>query len=326
MVILLLINCAIAQVVSIPDANFRTRLLAASSIEDIAYIGTTEVKIDTNNDNLIQASEAAVITELNLTASNISSLIGIQSFTSLRALYISSNQITAVNASNLSQLINFNCAYNQISSLVLNPTSLQTLDISINNISSFNFSACQNLKLALCDDNNFTTLNFGSNPLLTELTCSNNPNLNYINIKNGAMQLVGSATPWPDCWTTNNSNITSICADANEINALQTYLATCPYPVPPINSNCALNITQNNYANIAVYPNPSAGIFNLDLRNETSGYEKITVIDVLGKQILRINLTPNEINLLDLSQFSNGFYFAKLENQSANTTIQLIKN
>ena len=208
----------------------------------------------------------------------------------------------------------------------MNPTSIQSLYIGTNNISNFNFAACPNLKRVLCDDNNFTTLNFGSNPLLTELTCSNNPNLSYINIKNGAMQLVGSATPWPDCWTTNNSNITSICADANEINALQTYLATCPYPVPPINSNCALNVTQNNYDNIAVYPNPSSGIFNLELTNQPESYQTIEVFDILGKTIFSQNIDNQLQKALDLSSFTSGYYIARLLGENKNRQIKLLKN
>ncbi|MGC4104722.1 hypothetical protein [Ferruginibacter sp.] len=57
-----------AQVVNIPDANFKQALLAANP------------SIDLNNDGQIQVSEALLVDQIDVNNKNISDLTGIQSF------------------------------------------------------------------------------------------------------------------------------------------------------------------------------------------------------------------------------------------------------
>jgi len=63
-----------AQIVDIPDTNFKNALLNHDPI------------IDTNNDGEIQESEAESVTVMYVTDKNISSLEGIQSFILLELL------------------------------------------------------------------------------------------------------------------------------------------------------------------------------------------------------------------------------------------------
>ena len=86
-----------AQIINIPDANFKAKLLEASSSN---YIASTEdinntggafnyTAIDTNNDGEIQVSEALAIKYLNVgpyqtSNSNIRNLIGIEALTSFK--------------------------------------------------------------------------------------------------------------------------------------------------------------------------------------------------------------------------------------------------
>ena len=60
-----------SQTVNIPDANFLNALISKG--------------IDTSGDGIIQVSEAAVVTQLNVGNSHISSLEGIQAFVNLKA-------------------------------------------------------------------------------------------------------------------------------------------------------------------------------------------------------------------------------------------------
>ena len=68
-----------AQIVNIPDANFKAKLIALG--------------VDTNGDGNIQNSEATAVINLDVENSLINSLVGIQSFTNLQELTCRSNQI-----------------------------------------------------------------------------------------------------------------------------------------------------------------------------------------------------------------------------------------
>lgn len=72
-----------SQIISIPDANFKARLIATG--------------VDTNNDGEIQQSEALSVTGLYLDSSNISSLEGMQNFSNITALWCSYNPLTEIN-------------------------------------------------------------------------------------------------------------------------------------------------------------------------------------------------------------------------------------
>lgn len=79
-----------AQDVTIPDVNFKSRLLSASPANTVAKdLGGNYFKIDANADGAIQVSEALQVSELNIsntaqTGANISSVDGIGSFVNLQ--------------------------------------------------------------------------------------------------------------------------------------------------------------------------------------------------------------------------------------------------
>lgn len=83
--------------------------------------------------------------------------------------------------------------------------------------------------------------------------------------------------------------------------------------------------TNPNYSAITIYPNPSKGIYNIDL-----GYEKeptsITIYNVLGKEVFRQLLTSEAQNQIDLTHLANGYYIARINNETRSTQQKLIKN
>ena len=84
-----------AQIVTIPDANFKARLIAMG--------------LDVNSDGEIQQSEALNVTLLSVDASNISDLTGIASFTNLTGLDCSQNQLTSLDLSLNHNLAHLQC-------------------------------------------------------------------------------------------------------------------------------------------------------------------------------------------------------------------------
>jgi hypothetical protein len=77
---------------------------------------------------------------------------------------------------------------------------------------------------------------------------------------------------------------------------------------------------------VAVFPNPSTGIFNISLGNLTAN--KIEVYDISGKIILQKNnleVSNNQTNI-DLSNALNGVYFVKISTENNTITKRIIKN
>ena len=86
-----------AQIVNIPDANFKNALLNHDPV------------IDTNNDGEISVAEAQGFTgEMEVDNKNISDLTGIEAFVNLKDLNCFDNQLTSLDISNGN---NFNLIY-----------------------------------------------------------------------------------------------------------------------------------------------------------------------------------------------------------------------
>ena len=199
-----------AQIVNIPDANFKAKLLSAISTNNIAstqtpiYDGTTDSwsvssynVIDTNSDGEIQVTEAQAIKWINVIGSNISNLIGIEAFTNLEYFNCSNKQLTSLNILSLTNLKSLICDDNQLTNLnVSGLTNLQNLrcigaplltsvDVSTltnltdlwfsnTNITSLDVSNLTNLWRLVCDYTQLTSIDVSSNINLLRLYCREN--------------------------------------------------------------------------------------------------------------------------------------------------------
>ena len=149
-----------AQIVNIPDANFKAKLLEASPENEIAWSTQNQYfKIDVNDDGEIQESEALLVRRLNVSNSSISSLDGITSFSNLQRLITSYNNLTQIDFIGLNNLSDIKIDNNQITTIIGFPNNIM-LDLSNNAITSF-------------DSNDYGTY-------FDELDLSNNP-LTYFN-------------------------------------------------------------------------------------------------------------------------------------------------
>ena len=113
-----------AQIVNIPDANFKAALI--------------EQGVDTNNDNEIQVAEAEAVTSLQFFHDNISSFEGIASFTNLIGFNSDNNPATSIDVSN--------------------NTSLEVLSFVANPISSIDLTNNTNLKHFTCKSGQLTSI------------------------------------------------------------------------------------------------------------------------------------------------------------------------
>jgi uncharacterized repeat protein (TIGR01451 family) len=199
-----------AQIVNIPDANFKNALIN-TLCADLDNNNTYEADVDTDNDGEIQVSEALAVFKLNVSNQSIADLTGIESFQNMTRLGCDNNQISTLTLNNFFNLVGLYCSYNNMSSLTL--------------------TNCFNLNTFNCIGNLMTTLDLSSTRI-SRIFISNNPNLTNINLKNGVSMDASYAgrnsnqsqaiPPPPPSRIESNPNLVYVCADDNEINYLDT--------------------------------------------------------------------------------------------------------
>ena len=158
------ITTANAQYTAIPDANFEQALF--------------DLGIDTvNGDHQVLTSAISGVTSLDVSNKSISSLTGIQGFSSLQTLNCSSNQLQYINVSGLTFLSSLNCSSNQLYVNYFNVsynTALTYLDCSSNQLTSIDVSANTALTYLNCGYNQLPIIDVSANTALTYLDCGSN--------------------------------------------------------------------------------------------------------------------------------------------------------
>ncbi|PZO27332.1 MAG: T9SS C-terminal target domain-containing protein [Flavobacteriaceae bacterium] len=209
LVLLFTVFISNAQIVNIPDANFKVKLLAASPSNGIARNSSLQnIKIDINNDGEIQVSEALPVYHLNVASSSIQNLTGIEAFSSLRSLNCSSNQLINLDVTqniflqflscDSNQLINLDvsqntilsslyCENNQLENLVLPiSTTLTDINCSYNQLENISISQCSSLQNFNCHNNNLTSIDISQTQSLFDIDCSFNQ-LTFLDLSNNPL-------------------------------------------------------------------------------------------------------------------------------------------
>lgn len=155
--------------------------------------------VDKDNDGEISAKEARAVTDLDLSKSNvrnITSLKGIEYFTSLttlncrgnnmteldlrenkllKTLDCSNNKITKLQLADEQSLLSLNCSGNEIGSLELGAhVNLASLDCSGNKLENIDLSNKGALEYLDCSGNHISSLSFITPNVLKTLKCNNN--------------------------------------------------------------------------------------------------------------------------------------------------------
>ncbi len=201
-----------AQIVNIPDTNFKAILLNIEATDNIAFdLNNNPTSVDLNDNGEIEVLEAQLISRLYLFCSNcdnsekINNLSGIENFSNLTTLGINDQLITNINllpvslvslgvsngflnsldVSYLTNLTNLSCSYNPLNSLIL-PYSIQYLECFENNLTSLDLSNATQLIDISIGSNSVSALNLSNSNLLFRCTLSNMPltnitfNSNYL--------------------------------------------------------------------------------------------------------------------------------------------------
>lgn len=190
-----------AQIINIPDPNFKAKLIA--------------LELDNNGNGEIEMSETVEVYSLFLQNSNISSLEGIQYFTEMDWLDCSGNNI-----SDLSVLNSF-------------PYFI-TLECSNNNLTNLDLSNFYSITNLYCSYNQLTSLDL-SNTLNTVMNVvASNNNLITLNIKNGTAGVNG-------LYIENNPNLSHVCVNDNQEAFYVSYFQSASTTQVGVPANIAVN-------------------------------------------------------------------------------------
>ncbi len=289
-----------AQVINFPDPAFKAILLQADTDNNIAG----GVKIDANNDGEIEQSEALAVYYLSIQIpGNITDITGIGYFHNVVDLTIIVNTLQSADLSDLIYLETLGLGANQLTSINLTGLSnLWFINIGGNQLTEVDFSTLSALKILIIGQNQLTHLDFSNNPLFEQLNCADNPNLNWVNIRNNHSQIF-TPTPYNGCWY-NCPNLTSICVDDNEVIPTQDFLSSCGITQPiSIVTDCSLSTDEYDLNILTIAPNPSDGIFQVTFTSRLAEEVVYAIYDVLGKKLIEKKLSFEnngiEINLSD---------------------------
>jgi hypothetical protein len=273
---LFVFGIADAQIINIPDANFKAQLLLASTSNWIAINHSgNNIKIDANNDGEIQVNEAQQVGKLYVNNLNITDLTGIESFVSLTYLNCAMNQIVSLNINSLINLTKLECWNNQLSSLnVSNSPNLAELIANNNQMVSLNVSGLANLQILNCYSNALLSLNVDGLLNLIDLNCGNN--------------LIATLN------LNNNDNLQTLSVIRNQLQSIDLHALT---------NLQMLSIGQNQ-------------ISTIDLSNQVNllrfycSYNFLTTIDISSAPgLLEFTCSANQFTTIDVSQFEHLFYF-----------------
>ena len=195
-----------AQNVVVPDAKFLKALIAAG--------------VDTNNDSIIQTSEALVVTQLSIGSLSIANLTGIEAFTNITSLACPINALKTVDFSKNTLLQYLDIGGNRnVTKLDLSKnTALTSLDIIYTGLTTIDLSNNLQLQSLACNgttysglnlNNLLTSLDVSKNTLLNSLSATMNPSLKQICVN--VDQFANKVASWgKDSTCVWNANCTAI--------------------------------------------------------------------------------------------------------------------
>jgi len=141
----------------------------------------------------IQSVDVAGVTVLDIVDKGITSLAGIEHFTSLTQLEARYNQLTTIDLSANTALEVLNVEHNRLTTLDISAnTALRLLFVSANYLTELNVTNNRNLGALALGDNRLSELDLSNNPnlfflnisdnLFTEFDVTNNPALRLLNV------------------------------------------------------------------------------------------------------------------------------------------------
>lgn len=240
-----------SQEVNIPDNNFKAALLASG--------------VDTSGNGEISYAEADAVTTIDVNSKDIEDLTGIEAFVNLTVLNCYFNQLTSINLSKNTDLLELRCFGNKLS----------WIDVSKNT----------DLIKFMCYDNLLDSIDVSNNPQLTHLYCgnsgltsldvSNNTQLLYLYCERNAITILdlsgNTVLKELICYVNQLSALdVSICPDLTLIRCYSNQLDALDVSKNPLLKD--LMCSDNLLTEIDISNNPDLTTFLCDYNQFTSLY------------------------------------------------------
>ena len=266
----------------VPDDNFEQRLI------DLGY--------DDVLDDYVLTHNISGVTSLLTAARNISDLTGIEDFVALENLQCQYNNLTALDLSNNTSLVQLNCSNNSLLSL--------------------NTSTLSSLENLTCYVNNLTSLDLSMNTSLRILSCSSN-NMSILNIRNGNNTIIQGIN------TTNNPSLTCVQVDDEDYSTTNWTLIDSHTVFSEDCSTLSVNDTNIN-SGLVIYPNPVKEMLFIKGLNASSTYN---MYNATGQFLGSGNLSKSH-NSINVQHLVKGVFMIEIINASTKSkqTFKVIKN
>ena len=276
-------------------------------------------KLLCNNNQItnLDVTQNAALIELWCGQNQLTSLNVTQNL-ALCSLYCATNPIGTLDISQNILLKDLSCFSNQLTSLnVSSNPDLWGLAMDYNPISSIDVTQNPELKYLSCSTCSLTTIDVSQNDSLTNLNCALNQ-LTFLDVRNG-----------------NNVNFTYFTSQINpNLNCIYVddkngaYLSSWTKDVGAnwVNDSIdclALNLSEtSSFNSINVSPNPSSSYFTIEGLNKLYN---LTIFNVLGHLLYTEKNVLASSKRLDVSKYSKGLLFIRIESEREVYYYKLIK-
>lgn len=306
-----------AQIVTIPDANFKYTLLNTICV-DTDGDGTADTDADFNDDGEIQISEAESIVWLDVgkayntpNSEKISSIEGIQSFTNIEFLDCEFNLLSSVDVTQNANLLQLILDDNNLESVdVSQNQNLLALSINTNSLSYLDVAQNTNLVFLVCQANLIEEIDLSQNTNLEWFACAQNPFLTSLNLKSGNNVVL--------TYMSANDNPSLECIQVDDvdyaINAGGWFIDQTAY----FSEDCSLGIEEHVNSDPKLYPNPAHNMLFIQSAQPIEGVQFYN----LNGQLLKEDFC----NSIDISNLPKGFYLVQISIQNKTITKKLIKD
>lgn len=310
-----LVRCYHNSIVSMPLDNLPLLRFLNASQNSLGQLDLTT----------LPALEAVLCDSNGLTS------LEIHDMPTLREVEAYNNLLSSVNLSGLSELRFLGIENNLFTNFDLTPLpGLQFLNISSNAITEIDLDGHTNLG-ELKIGNTLVSQIDCSQSGVRSLSCSFNPNLTSINLRNGVISITDEDMLFYPFVFSELPQLASICIDDNQSErysvALTDYNSNGNVTVYT-GEDCQTVVTMSrtsfhNTQVFVMHPNPASEKLTVETNGRTS-IETVQIYNQLGQKIMEVNHVA-AIQTLDVSQFSAGTYFLKVTTENGQQTQKFIK-
>lgn len=240
--------------------------------------------------------------------------INLPSTSTLTRLVCYSTGLTSLDASGLMGLEYIDLYYcSSLTSLMLPPTTtLTSLWAYTTGLSSLDFTNNTGLINMDIANGNFTSIDVSMLPNLVQFYCNESDLLTSLNVKNGNNPSMSTM------WAQDSPFLGCIQVDNKALS--EAYSGWDKDVTATYEESCTFSLEEFNLSSIAIHPNPSKDIFEIDL-NRNANYQ---LFNIQGQEVLKGSLNQG-VNKLNASSISSGLYILKVKSDLGSISKKLIK-